>query len=84
MTIIEIRGHQQRNQCMPLITTGGLSCLRLRAKYSLYPGGEARVESQKILLMVSSDVDVLFVHGDEGSHEEASERVLIVPGRDRT
>ena len=41
------------------------------------------MESQKILHMVSSDVDVLVVHGDEGSHEEASERVSTVPGRDR-
>ena len=31
----------------------------------------------------SSDVDVLVVHGDEGSHEEASERLSTVPGRDR-
>ena len=46
-------------------------------------GGEARVESHKILPMVSSDVDVLVVHGDEGSQEEASERVSTVPGRDR-
>ena len=37
----------------------------------------------KILPMVLSDVDVLVVHGDEGSHEEASERVSAVPGRDR-
>ena len=37
-------------------------------------GGEVRVESHKILPLVSSDVDVLVVHGDEGSHEEASER----------
>ena len=32
--------------------------------------------------MVSSDVDILVVHGDEGWHEEASERVSIVPDRD--
>ena len=43
-----------------------------------YHGGEARVDSHKILPMVSSDVDVLVVHGDEGSHEEASARVSIV------
>ena len=41
------------------------------------------MESHKILPMVSSDVDVLVVHGDEGSHEETSERVSTVPGRDR-
>ena len=28
------------------------------------------MESHKILPMLSSDVDVLVVHGDEGSHEE--------------
>ena len=33
--------------------------------------------------MVLSDFDVLVVHGDEGSHEEASERVRTVPVRDR-
>ena len=46
-------------------------------------GGEGSVESHKTLPMVSSDVDVLVVHGDEGSHEEASEGVSTVPGRDR-
>ena len=46
-------------------------------------GGEAREESHKILPMVSSDVDALVVHGDKGLHEEAPERVLTVPGRDR-
>ena len=29
--------NQQRNQSMPMITTRGLSCLRLRATYCLYP-----------------------------------------------
>ena len=38
-------------------------------------GDEACVESHKILPNVSSGVDVMVVHGDEGSHEEASERV---------
>ena len=47
-------------------------------------GGEARVESHKILPIVSSEVDFLVVHGDRGSHEEASEKVSTVPGRDRT
>ena len=46
-------------------------------------GGEARLESHEILPMVSNDVDVLVVHGDEGSYEEASVRVSTVPGRDR-
>ena len=56
---------------MPLIIAGGFSCLRLCAKFSLYRG-EVRVESHTILLMVSSDTDVLAVHVDEESHEEAS------------
>ena len=47
-------------------------------------GGEARVESHKILRMVSSDVDVLVIHGDEGSHEETSEGVSTLPGRNWT
>ena len=37
------------------------------------------MESHKTLPMVLSDVDVLVVHGDEGSHEEASEKVSTVP-----
>ena len=40
------------------------------------------MDSLKILAMVSSDVDVLVVHGDEESLEEASEGVSTVPGRD--
>ena len=47
-------------------------------------GGEARVESHEILRMVSSDVDVLIIHGDEGSHKETSVGVSTVPGRNRT
>ena len=41
------------------------------------------MESHKILFMFSGDAEVLAVHGDEKSHEEASERVSTVPGRDR-
>ena len=33
--------------------------------------------------MVLSDADVVTVYGDEESHEEASERISTVPGRDR-
>ena len=40
--------------------------------------------SHKILPMVLSDVDVLVIHGDEGSHEETSEGVSTVPGRNWT
>ena len=39
---------------------------------------------QKVLSVVSSDVDVLAVHGDERSHEEISKGISTVPGRDRT
>ena len=45
-------------------------------------GGEPRVESHKILPMVSIEVDVFVIHVEEGSHEETSE-VSTVPGRDR-
>ena len=38
------------------------------------------MESHKILLKVSGDVDVLAVHSDEESREEASERISTVPG----
>ena len=41
---------------------------------------QARVEPHKILPMVSSDIDVLVIRGDEGSHEEASEKILTIPG----
>ena len=33
--------------------------------------------------MVSGDADILAVHDDEESHEESSERISKVPGRDR-
>ena len=68
---------------MPLITAGCLSCLRCVQSTLYTHGGEARVELHKTYPMVSSDVDVLVVHGDERSHEEASERVSTVPGQDR-
>ena len=42
------------------------------------------MESHKILRMVSSDVDVLVIHGDQGSHEETSEGVSTLPGRNWT
>ena len=43
-------------------------------------GGQARVEPLRSLPMVSGDIDVLVIRGDEGSHEEASERISTVPG----
>ena len=39
------------------------------------------MESHKIIFMVLGDPDVLAVHGDEESHEEASERVSLVSGK---
>ena len=42
------------------------------------------MEPYKVLSLVSSDVDILVVHGNEGSHEEISKGISIVPGRDRT
>ena len=38
------------------------------------------MEPHKILSVVSSDIDVLFIYGDEGSYEETSKRVSTVPG----
>ena len=46
-------------------------------------GSQACVESHQVLSVVSSDVDILVVHGDEGSHEEVSEGISTVPGGDR-
>ena len=68
---------------MPLTTAGGLNCSRLRSSSRCAQGGEARVESHEILFMVSSDADILAVHGDEESHEEATETISTVPSRDR-
>ena len=41
------------------------------------------MESHKILFMISSDADVLVVHGDEESHKQASEKISTVPVLDR-
>ena len=43
-----------------------------------------QVWTHKVLSLVSSDVDVLVIHDNEGSYEEISERISTVPGRDRT
>ena len=51
--------------------------------YSPYQWKSARVESHQVFSVVSSDVDILVVHGDEGSHQEISERISTVPGGDR-
>ena len=42
------------------------------------------MEPHKVLSLVSSDADVLVIHGNEGSNEEISEGISTVPGRDRT
>ena len=47
-------------------------------------GGQAFMEPYNVLSVVSSDVDILVVHGDEGPHEEVSKGVLTIPGRNRT
>ena len=35
-------------------------------------GGQARVEPLKVLPVVSSDIDILVVYGDERPHEKTS------------
>ena len=62
---------------------GDLSCLRLHAKCSLYQWRSGTYEPYKILPVVSSDIDILVICGDEGSYEEAPERISAVPGGDR-
>ena len=42
------------------------------------------MESYKIFLVVQGNVDLLSVYLDKKSHEETSEGVSSVPGRDRT
>ena len=45
---------------------------------------QARVEPHNVLPVVSSDVDILVVCGDERSYEEISKGISTVLGRDRT
>ena len=47
-------------------------------------GSQARMEPRKVLFVVSSDVDILVVHSDEGSHEKIPKGISTVPGRDRS
>ena len=47
------------------------------------PGSEAHVEPHTIFFIVSGDTDLLAIHFDEESHEEASEGVPSIPGRDK-
>ena len=47
-------------------------------------GSQARVEPHMLLSVVSSDVDILVVHVDEGSLEEIPKGISTIPGRDKT
>ena len=47
-------------------------------------GSQTRMEPLEVLSLVSSDVDVLVIHGNEGSYEEISKEISTVPGQDRT
>ena len=42
------------------------------------------MEPLEILSLVSRDVNILVICGDEGSREETSKRISTIPGRDRT
>ena len=46
-------------------------------------GSQTRMEPHKVLSLVASDVDILVIHGNEGSYKEISKGILTVPGRDR-
>ena len=46
-------------------------------------GSQTRMEPLEVLFLVSSDVDVLVIHGNEGSYEDISKGISTVPGRDR-
>ena len=47
-------------------------------------GSQTRMEPLKVLSLVSRVVNVLVIHGNEGSHEETSKGISTIPGRDRT
>ena len=47
-------------------------------------GNQARMEPHEIFLVVSGDVDILVVHGDERSYEETSKVIPTLSSRDRT
>ena len=44
-------------------------------------GSQACMEPHMVLSVVSKDVDILVVRGDERSHEEISEGISTVPGK---
>ena len=47
-------------------------------------GSQTHMEPLEVLSLVSSDVDVLVIHGNEGSYEEISKGISTVPGQNRT
>ena len=47
-------------------------------------GCQARMEPHNFLSVVPSDVDILVVHSDEGSHEEIPKGISTVLGGDRS
>ena len=47
-------------------------------------GSQTRMEPLEVLSLVSSDVDVLVIYGNEGSYEELPKGISTFPGRDRT
>ena len=47
-------------------------------------GSQTRMEPHEVVSLVSSDVNILVIYGNEGSYEETSKGVSTVPGRDRT
>ena len=47
-------------------------------------GSQTRMEPLAVLSLVSSDIDVLVIHDNERSHEEISNGVSTVPGREWT
>ena len=47
-------------------------------------GSQTHVVPLEILSLVSRDANILVICGDEGSHEETSKGISIIPGQDRT
>ena len=68
---------------MRLTIAGGLSCLRLQQGIRYTDGIDACLDSYTIFLIVQGDVDFLAVCRDQKPHEETSERVSSVPGKNR-
>ena len=47
-------------------------------------GGQTHMEPLEILSLVSRDVNILVICGDEGSHEETSKGISTIPGLQET